>query len=100
MWEESPIIKARLPKVYQSALEGRAIQAKVMVSGYVRAGLVAHLSLQKREDQSALHSALHPSFDRAAKRFILAYRMPVRVAGLPDEYSTVTTTWSRLLLKA
>jgi hypothetical protein len=38
------------------------------------------LSLRARErekDRGALHGALHPSFDRAAKRSNLAYELPV-----------------------
>jgi hypothetical protein len=36
------------------------------------------LSLHKRENQGAMHSAMHPSFDRAVRRFNLAYQFPVR----------------------
>jgi len=42
--------------------------------------LVAHLSLRAREREKnggALHSALHPSFDRAAMCSNLAYQLPV-----------------------
>jgi hypothetical protein len=90
MWKEWSIIEARLSKVYPFALERRAIRAYVAFSGHVRAISVAHLSLLGRENQGVTH----PSFDRAAKRFILAYRMPVWVAGMSDQSSTVTTTWS------
>jgi hypothetical protein len=90
MWKEWSIIEARLSKVYPFALERRAIRAHVALSGHVRAVSVAHLSLLERENQGVTH----PSFDRTAKRFILAHRMPVWVADLPDENSPVTTTWS------
>ena len=97
MWKEWSIIEARLSKVYPLALERRAIRAYVALSGHVRAVSVAHLSLLGREDQGVPHierGVPHPSFDRASKRFILAYRMPVWVAGMSDQSSTVTTTWS------
>jgi hypothetical protein len=77
--------KTRLVKVYDSALESRAIRAKMTVSEYVRAVLVAHLSLHKRENQGVVHSVTHPSFDRAVRRFNLAYQLPVRGTGQIQE---------------
>ena len=62
---------------------------------HVRAALVAHLSSLKPQNEGAIHCVLHPgfertktggdshpSFSRAVKRLILAYREPVPVAGL------------------
>jgi len=69
-------------------------------SGALRArasGFEAHLSLPGRENQGVTHCVTRTSFDRAAERFILVHRVPLRVAGLPDENSTVTATWSASL---
>jgi hypothetical protein len=46
-----------------------------------RAVVVASL-IEKEEKSGVSHSDLH-NFDRAIKRLILAYQMPVGVAGLP-----------------
>jgi hypothetical protein len=72
------MVKTRLVRVHDFALESRMIRAKMTVSEYVRAVLVAHLGLQKQENQGVVHSVTHPSFDRAVKRFNLAYEWPVR----------------------
>jgi hypothetical protein len=66
--------------VYDFVLESRMIRAKMTVSERMRAVLVAHLSLRTREHQKnrgALHGALHPSFDHAAKCSNLACQLPV-----------------------
>ena len=80
-----PRFQLRLPKAVQARLEDEAADLGVTVSTYVRAILVAHLSLQKRENQGVVHSVTHSSFDRAVKRFILACLTGVSVAGLPGK---------------
>ena len=54
----------------------------VSPSAYVRALVIVNLT-QKGENTCVARSVLHTNFDRAIKRFMLAYQMPVGVAGLP-----------------
>lgn len=79
----TPNYTLRLSKGIQARLESDATDLGVSSAAYVRAILVAHLSLPKRENQGAMHGAMHPSFDRAVKRFILAYHTGVFAAGVP-----------------
>ena len=63
------MVNTRLVSI-RFVLESRMIRAKMTVSECMRAVLAAHLGLRARErekNRGALHSALHPSLDRAAK---------------------------------
>jgi hypothetical protein len=54
----------------------------------VRARAVVVTSLIEKEEKSGVsHSDLHANFDRAIKRFMLTYQMPVGVAGLPAKHT-------------
>ena len=55
--------------------------------------------IEKEEKSGVSHSDLH-NFDRAIKRFMLAYQMPIGVAGLPakddqDEFEKLS--WQAVL---
>jgi len=54
----------------------------VSSSAYVRALVIVSLT-QRGENAGVARSVLHKNFDRAIKRFMLTYQMPVGVAGLP-----------------
>jgi hypothetical protein len=45
--------------------------------------MVAASLIEKEEKSGVSHSDLHTNSDRAIKRFMLTYQMPVGVAGLP-----------------
>jgi hypothetical protein len=47
--------------------------------------IIATDYMKKPRNQDALHCAMHPSFDHAVKRFLLAYHVGVSVACLPGE---------------
>jgi hypothetical protein len=47
--------------------------------------IIAIEYMKKPENQDALHCAMHPSFDDAMRRFLLAYHAGVSVAGLPGK---------------
>ena len=57
----------------------------VSSSAYVRALVIVNLTqrAENAENAGVRRSVLHTNFDRAVKRFILTYQMPVGVAGLP-----------------
>lgn len=77
-----PIVRFRLPKLAILTLEAEARRVGVSPSAYVRALVIAKLA-QRGENMGLPRSVAHKQFDRAVKRFILAYQMPVGVAGLP-----------------
>jgi hypothetical protein len=81
----TPFFSLRLPKAIRARLESDATDLGVTSSVYVRAILVAHLSLGRRQNQGVSHPVSHPSFDHAVKRFLLAYHMSISVAGLPGK---------------
>lgn len=57
----------------------------VSSSAYVRALVIVNLTqrAENAENAGVRRSVLHTNFDRAVKRFILTYHLPVGVAGLP-----------------
>ena len=77
-----PLFNFRLPQLARFALEAEARRLGVSPSAYVRALVIANLT-QRGENVGVRRSVLHKNFDRAIKRFMLAYQMPVGVAGLP-----------------
>lgn len=77
-----PHFHFRLPRLAHLALEAEARRIGVSPSAYVRALVIANLT-QRGENSGVARSGLHKKFDRAIKRFILTYQMPVGVAGLP-----------------
>ena len=77
-----PIFHFRLPKLARLTLEAEARRLGVSSSAYVRALVIVSLT-QKGENTCVKRSVLHTNFDRAVKRFMLTYQMPVGVAGLP-----------------
>ena len=86
---------------YVLRLESDAIDFDVNSLTHVREILVVDLSLRKREimvqctvpctvvlkSQGVTHCVIHPSFDRAVKRFIHAYRMSVSAASQSDMFA-------------
>ena len=64
-------------------LEVEAAKVRVSPSAYIRAMLIMQFSSQGRENLSVVQGVLHKNFDRAVKRFILTYHIPVGIAGLP-----------------
>jgi hypothetical protein len=77
-----PLFNFRLPRLARLALEAEARRVGVSPSAYVRALVVIKLT-ERGENTQVRRSVLHSNFDRAIKRFILTYQMPVGVAGLP-----------------
>jgi hypothetical protein len=71
----------RLPPLAQLALREKARSLGLSAAGFARAVVVASL-IENEEKSGVSHSDLH-NFDRAIKRFMLTYQMPVGVAGLP-----------------
>jgi hypothetical protein len=76
-----PLFNFRLPKLATLALEAEARRVGVSPSAYVRALVIVNLT-QRGESASVRRSVLH-NFDRAVKRFMLTYQLPVGIAGLP-----------------
>jgi len=77
-----PLFNFRLPRLARLTLEAEARRVGISSSAYVRALVITSLT-QKGENTCVRRSVLHTNFDRAIKRFMLAYQMPVGVAGLP-----------------
>jgi hypothetical protein len=77
-----PIVRFRLPKLAILTLEAEARRVGVSSSAYVRALVIANLA-QRGENMGVPRSVAHRDFDRAVKRFILTYHMPIGIAGLP-----------------
>ena len=77
-----PHFHFRLPRLAHLALEAEARRIGVSPSAYVRALVIAGLT-RREENSGVARSGLHKNFDRAVKRFILTYQMPVGAAGLP-----------------
>jgi predicted DNA-binding protein (UPF0251 family) len=77
-----PFFSFRLPKLARFALEAEARRIGVSSSAFVRALVIASLT-KRGENMGVSRSVIHRSFDRAVKRFMLAYQMPVGIAGLP-----------------
>jgi hypothetical protein len=77
-----PLFNFRLPRLARFALEAEATRLGVSPSAYVRALVITNLTT-RGENLGVRRSVLHRSFDRAVKRFMLAYQMPVAIAGLP-----------------
>jgi hypothetical protein len=78
----APIFHFRLPKLAQLSLEAEARRVGVSSSAYIRALVITTLT-QSRQNMGVPRSVLHTNFDRAIKRFMLTYQMPVGIAGLP-----------------
>ena len=78
-----PLFNFRLPKLATLALEAEARRVGVSPSAYVRALVIVNLT-QRGENASVRRSVLH-NFDRAVKRFMLTYQLPVGIAGLPAQ---------------
>ena len=72
------MVKTRLVSV-RFCIRKSDVSAKMTVSEYMRAVLVAHLSLRARErEKTGVHCTVAaPRFDRAAKCPNLAYQLPV-----------------------
>ena len=77
-----PAFHFRLPRLARLTLEAEARRVGVSSSAYVRALVIVSLT-QRGENAGVARSVLHKNFDRAIKRFMLTYQMPVGVAGLP-----------------
>jgi hypothetical protein len=77
-----PIVRFRLPKLAILTLEAEARGVGVCPSACVRALVIARLA-QRGENMGLPRSVAHKQFDGAVKRFILAYQIPVGVAGPP-----------------
>jgi hypothetical protein len=78
-----PLLCIRFPKLLRWALKARAGRVGVSPSTYVRALVIVDLASQTRENSAVRRSVIHREFDRAVKRFILTYHMPVGIVGLP-----------------
>jgi hypothetical protein len=76
-----PHFHFRLPKLAHLAVEAEARRIGISPSAYVRALVIAGLT-KRQENSGVARSGLH-NFDRAIRRFMLAYQMPVGIAGLP-----------------
>jgi hypothetical protein len=80
----APIFHLRLGKLDLLKLHAEAARTGVSPSAYVRAALVMSYAWGSRgENTGVARSVLHHNFDRAVKRFMLTYQMPVGIAGLP-----------------
>lgn len=77
-----PLFNFRLPRLARLMLEAEAKRVGISSSAYVRALVIVNLT-QRGEDTCVRRSVLHTNFDRAVKRFMLTYQMPVGAAGLP-----------------
>jgi hypothetical protein len=77
-----PDFHFRLPKLAQLAVKDEAERIGISPSAYARALVIAGLT-GRGKNSGVAHSALHMNFDRAIKRFMLTYQMPVGIAGLP-----------------
>jgi len=77
-----PHFHFRLPKLAHLAVDVEARRIGISPSAYVRALVIAGLT-RRGENSGVARSGLHKNFDRAVKRFMLTYQMPVGVAGLP-----------------
>jgi len=77
-----PIFHFRLPRLARLTLEAEARRVGVSPSAYVRALVIVNLT-QRGENTCVARSVLHTNLDRAVKRFILTYHIPVGIAGLP-----------------
>jgi len=77
-----PFFSFRLPKLARFTLEAEAKRIGVSSSAYVRALVIASLT-KRGENMGVSRSVIHRNFDRAVKRFMLTYQMPVGIAGLP-----------------
>jgi len=77
-----PLFNFRLPRLARLTLEAEARRVGISPSAYVRALVIVNLT-QRAENTCVRRSVLHTNFDRAIKRFMLTYQMPVGVAGLP-----------------
>jgi hypothetical protein len=64
------------------ALEAEARRIGISSSAYIRALVIAKLT-QRAENAGVPRSVAYMNFDRAVKRFMLTYQMPVGIAGLP-----------------
>jgi hypothetical protein len=81
-WRGEPMFNFRLPLLAQYALREKARSLGLSAAGFARAVVVASLT-GGGEKSCVSQGDLHRNFDRAVKRFMLTYQMPVGVAGLP-----------------
>ena len=80
----APIFHIRLGKLELLKLRAEAARTGTSPSAYVRAALIMAFAWGGRQENLGVgRTVLHRNFDRAVKRFMLTYQMPVGVAGLP-----------------
>ena len=78
------LFNIRLGKLERLKLQAEADRTGTTPSAYARAALIMAFAWAGREENLGVRrTVLHRSLDRAIKNFILAYQMPVGVAGLP-----------------